>query len=74
MPLLASTRNKAIWPFSRDDHVFSIPNFSIGSSVSLSPAVSIILSTIQFKLISLVIASLVVPGISVTIALFSPDN
>src|SRR5471030_470226 len=53
---------------------FSTPIFSIISSVSLIPAVSVILIGIPSRFIYSSITSLVVPGISVTIALFSLNN
>lgn len=50
----------------------STPIFSTISSVSLIPAVSTIFKGIPFMFTNSSITSLVVPGISVTIALFSP--
>lgn len=57
----------ASWIFSLD---LSTPIFSTISSVSLIPAVSIILTGIPSKFMYSSIISLVVPAISVTIALF----
>ena len=51
-----------------------MPIFSMIFSVSLTPAVSIILKGIPSIVIYSSIVSLVVPGISVTIALFSPSK
>ena len=55
----------------KDSFDFSIPIFSMRSSVSLIPAVSVNLTGIPFMLRCSSIVSLVVPGISVTMALAS---
>ena len=55
-----------------DSFDFSTPIFSTISSVSLIPAVSTIFKGIPFILTNSSITSLVVPAISVTIALFYP--
>ena len=57
----------------KDSLDFSTPIFSTISSVSLIPAVSTIFKGIPFILTNSSITSLVVPAMSVTIALFSPN-
>ena len=58
---------------SIDSLDFCTPIFSTISSVSLIPAVSTIFRGIPLIFTNSSITSLVVPGISVTIALFSPN-
>ena len=58
---------------SIDSLDFCTPIFSTISSVSLIPAVSTIFSGIPLIFTNSSITSLVVPAISVTIALFSPN-
>ena len=57
--------------FSKTSFDFSTPIFSTMSSVSLIPAVSMRFRVIPFRLNDASTMSLVVPGIFVTIALFS---
>ena len=70
--LLASMTNIIRSALDRAVLLFSMPIFSIMSSVSRIPAVSVITTGIFFITMLSSIISLVVPGISVTMALFSP--
>ena len=67
--IIISTRSASL----RCSFALSIPILSISLSVSLIPAVSTILREISPRLTFCIRASLVVPGISVTMATSSPE-
>jgi hypothetical protein len=72
--LVLSSNQKVIVAFSIDCLLLWTPNCSIGSLLSLKPAVSVNFTAIFLKVVSDSIVSLVVPGISETIDLSKPKS
>ena len=73
MNFIIAITNRTKFAFSKAFILLSTPIDSTISSVSLIPAVSTIFRGIPFIFTNSSITSLVVPAISVTISLFSPN-